>query len=204
MLGIRNLEINEEELDVVYLQQIVQGDSRYKNIFSSIWEISEELEKRGKNLQDLIGWITRMHQNQIGQMYAEWQRASGKPITIRQERIIFRNYRIQISLALISKMVAFLEHINKASEITKLFGLHNLSPIIISKKTRGYSKGGKGKAEQNKARIRKRHERLQRLHQEMRQRNEGMSDHVIDLRIAKQERLKRSTVYNTPKRGSMN
>jgi hypothetical protein len=132
MLGIRNLEINEEELDVVYLQQIVQGDSRYKNIFSSILEISGELEKRGKNLQDLIGWITRMHQNQIGQMYAEWQRASGKPITIRQERIIFRNSRIQISLALISKMVAFLEHINKASEITKLFGLHNLSPIIIS------------------------------------------------------------------------
>ena len=100
MLGIRNLEINEEELDVVYLQQIIQGDSRYKNIFASIWKISEELEKRGKNLQDLIGWITRMHQNQIGQMYAEWQRASGKPITIRQERIIFRNSRIQISTIL--------------------------------------------------------------------------------------------------------
>lgn len=196
MKGIKNLEINEEELDVVRLREIVKNDSSYKNIFSSIWQMSEELEKKGKNLQDFVKWMRKMQHNQIGNMYAEWERAAGKPMTVEQEKMAFQNSKMQVSLALIEKMIEYVDHLDKANEIAKLFGLYTFSPIATNKKGRGWSKGGKANAEQKKVQLEEKQARWLRLHQEMKKRNPGMSNHAVDLRIAKQEGVKRSTIYN--------
>lgn len=200
MKGIKNLEINEDELDITFLQELVKGDSRYKEIFSKIWQMAEEFEKKGKNLCDFVSWMRKMEHNLINRLYMHWEQLSGKPMTIQQEEAVFQNSKIQVSLTLIDKMIDLIDYVNKADEIAKLFGLRTFSPIMISKKTQGWSTGGKAKAKQDKKRLEERQERLRKLHQEMKERNENMSDHAIDLRIAKQEGLKRSTVYNLRKK----
>jgi len=197
---VKNFEINDETLDIIALQKIVREDPRYKNVFSAVWEMSEELEKRGKNLQDFARWMKMMQQKEIAKMHAEWERASGRPMTAKQEEMVFQNSKTHLGFALINMQADFFYHIGEATKIAKIFGLSGYSPIAANKKTRGWSKGGREKAEQNKEQLEERRQRLRKIHQEMKERNPGISNHGVDLRVAKQEGVKRSTVYNARKK----
>ena len=198
MLNKKNDKLEEEDLDVDLLRQIVKEDPRYKNIFSGLWQLLEDLG-RG-NLQDFVNIMRNIRQKQIDEMCKEWERASGLPMTFEQEQMVFGNPRSKVSLAIIDKMIDFIEHIEKASQIAQLFGLNSVAPIVVSKKTRGWSKGGKAKAEQYKDEIEKTRERRRELHQKMKGNNPGMSDHAVDLKIAKKENVKRGSMYNARKK----
>lgn len=192
-------EIHEEDLDLDLLRQKVIENPGFKIIFSELWRLVEELGTRG-NLQDLANLMRNCQQTQIDEMHKEWERASGLPMTLEQEPLAFGNPKSKVSFAIIDKMIDFIEHMAKASEIAKLFGLDSLAPIAVSKKTRGWSKGGKAKAEQQKEEIEKTRERRRELHQKMKENNPGMSNHAVDLKIAKKENVKRGSLYNARKK----
>jgi len=194
-----NLKIDEEELDIELLRTEVACNPSYRNIFSRLWMLIEEIGPN-KSLQDTVDFFRGFQQKQTSAMRTEWQRASGKPMTLEQEKLVFGSKRSKVNTALIEKMQDFIEHMHKANEIAKLFGLDEIAPIIVSKKASGWRKGGEAKAMESKITTEYLGNELRKLHEEMKKRSPKLSDHAIDTRIADQRGISANYVYKLRKR----
>ena len=177
-----------------FIKQIVAEDPSYKNIFSNLWQLIEDL--RGlATLQEMVDFFRRFKEEQFALMRATWEKACGRPMTPEQEYLCFEAPKIKASLMVVEKVLEFIEHMYKANEIVVFFGLKNVAPLAINKKGRGWSKGGKQKAEANKFVVDERRKEILKEHEAMKKRSFRMSNSAIDRRIAEQQGISVSYVY---------
>jgi len=178
----------------VLVKQIIVKDHRYKNIFSSLWLMVEQLDGRG-NLQDMVDFLRAIHKKELVEMRTAWERATGKPMTPEEEQLCFENPKSKAHRIVIEKTVEFIEHISKANEIAVLFGLEGIAPLTINKEVSGWSKGGKQTAQSRKPDVDDLRRRVLERHMEIKNRSPNLSDNATDKRIAAELKVSKSRVY---------
>lgn len=178
-------EIGEEDLDIDLLKQEVEKDPRHKKIFLGLWKVIEELRMWG-NLQEMVDVIREIRRQLIANMHKEWERCSGYPMTIEQEKMVFGTPKNQVKLAMVDKMMDFIEHMYKANQIAMLFGLDSVAPIALNKMASGCWKGGDETAKLYKGQKEKLREEYQTLFDEKKKmRPKKWSVHAIEKEVAK-------------------
>lgn len=170
-------------------QKINPNSNNYKNIFMNIPELHEQT---GGNLEKMVNLLRKIISNQIDQMKTEWERASGEPMSEKQNQLVFNNPQTLANVKTINNLIDYIDHIDKANKIAES---ESFNLIAALKKSRSCRNGGIKRAEViNEARPRTK-KQFQNRFDQIKKRSPGLSKNAICIKISEEFQCSSSHVY---------
>ncbi|MCE5294311.1 MAG: hypothetical protein LLF94_06825 [Chlamydiales bacterium] len=185
-------ESNALSPDDIPLKEVAENNPAFKAIFLRLWELYEQ---KDVDPIELVEFFRKFQENQFIQMRDWWKCATGKAMTPEIERLVFHKPEIYAQISALNALRDYIECLAKAQKIADTLGLSNVGPLMISKKARGWSKGGNERAKQKQIELRCLQAEYKLMFNKIKTRSPNMSDHAIHKKIAAKHGKSSGHVY---------